>query len=74
MSYVDDPSDVSDDALEPKTLDDEDEWRDVEPDDFAPLFVSFGGSTKFPTLERFLEDGKENHGVDLMEIQRRNSM
>ncbi|KAL8968368.1 MAG: hypothetical protein Q9183_002491 [Haloplaca sp. 2 TL-2023] len=74
MSHADDPSDVSDDALEPNTLDDEDEWRDVEPDEFAPSFVSFGGSTRFPTLERFLEDGKENYGVDLLEIQRRDNL
>ncbi|KAL8871624.1 MAG: hypothetical protein Q9174_002584 [Haloplaca sp. 1 TL-2023] len=74
MSHLDDISDGSDDALEPNTLDDEDEWKDVEPDDLAPSFVSFGGSTRFPTIERFLEDGKKNYGVDLIEIQRQNNL
>lgn len=66
-------SDISDDVFEPNTLDDEDGWKDIEPDSVGPSFMSFGSSIRFPSLELFLEDAKENHGVDLIEIQRRYS-
>ncbi|KAL9586749.1 MAG: hypothetical protein Q9212_000695 [Teloschistes hypoglaucus] len=74
MSDKDSHSDISDDVYEPNALDEEDDWQDVEPDNVSPSFVSLSGSTKFPTLEAFLEDARENHGVDLVEMQRRFSL
>ncbi|KAL8695281.1 MAG: hypothetical protein Q9218_000180 [Villophora microphyllina] len=74
MSDLNSPSDTSDETLEPNTLDEEDEWKDVESDNDSPSFVSLSGSIRFPTLEGFLEDAKENHGVNLVGIQRRFSL
>ncbi|KAL8816614.1 MAG: hypothetical protein Q9223_004406 [Gallowayella weberi] len=71
MSAPDDRSESSDDLLEPNSLDDEDEWKDVEPEDFASSYVSFGGKTKFSTLQDFLRDAKDNHGVDLVDLRDR---
>lgn len=71
MSIPDDQSESSDDHLEPNTLDDEDEWKDAEPEDFASSYVSFGGKTKFSNLQDFLQDAKDNHGVDLLELKDR---
>ena len=68
------PSEPSDDALEPNTLDDEDDWKDIEPEDFGTSFVSFGGTTKFSDLHDFLQDAKENHGVDLLGLKSRHGM
>ncbi|CAL8581726.1 Ribosomal protein arginine N-methyltransferase rmt3 [Xanthoria parietina] len=69
MSPSDLPSETSDDALEPNTLDDEDDWKDIESEDFGTSFVSFGGTTKFSDLHDFLQDAKENHGVDLLGLK-----
>lgn len=74
MSASDLPSETSDDALGPNTLDDEEEWKDIEPEDFGTSFVSFGGTTKFSDLHDFLQDAKENHGVDLLALKSRNGM
>lgn len=74
MSDPDSHSDISDDVHEPNALDEEDDWQDVEPDNVNPSFVSLSGNTKFPTLEAFLQDAREKHGVDLVEMQRRFSM
>ncbi|KAL8686145.1 MAG: hypothetical protein Q9224_005539, partial [Gallowayella concinna] len=71
MSAPDGHSESSDDVLEPNTLEDEDEWKDVEPEDFASSYVSFGGKTKFSKLEDFLRDAKVNHGVDLVNLRDR---
>ena len=68
MSALDHRSETSDDDCGPNTLDDEDEWKDIEPEDFTNSFVSFGGSTKFSDLKDFLQDAKENHGVDLFDL------
>lgn len=67
-------SDSSDDLTEPNTLDDEDEWKDVEPENVVASFVSFGGITKYGDIEEFLEDAKDNHGVDLIMIKNRHGM
>ncbi|KAL8851933.1 MAG: hypothetical protein Q9221_003144 [Calogaya cf. arnoldii] len=64
----------SDDALEPTTLDDEDEWKDIEPEDFGTSFVSFGGNTRFSDLKDFLQDAKKNHGVDLLALSIRHGL
>lgn len=69
MSNLHDQSDNSDDVFEPNTLDDEDDWKDVEPETFGASFVSFGGSTKFRKIEEFLEDAREVYGVDLIHIK-----
>ncbi|KAL8671858.1 MAG: hypothetical protein Q9168_003648 [Polycauliona sp. 1 TL-2023] len=66
MSASDHQFEDSDDALGPNTLDDEDEWKDVEPEEFGTSFVAFDGKTKFMALKDFLQDAKENHGVDLL--------
>ncbi|KAL8803756.1 MAG: hypothetical protein Q9182_002966 [Xanthomendoza sp. 2 TL-2023] len=71
MSAPDDRSESSDDVLEPNSLGDEDDWKDVEPEDFASSYVSFGGKTKFSTLQDFLRDAKDNHGVDLVDLRDR---
>ncbi|KAL8734363.1 MAG: hypothetical protein Q9166_001561 [cf. Caloplaca sp. 2 TL-2023] len=71
MSAPDEKSDTSDEVIEPITLDDEDEWKDIEPDDLGPSYVSLGGTTKFSNIEDFLQDAKKNHGVDLLEIKDR---
>ncbi|KAL8648449.1 MAG: hypothetical protein Q9226_005987 [Calogaya cf. arnoldii] len=64
----------SDDALEPTTLDDGDEWKDIEPEDFSTSFVSFGGNTRFSDLKDFLQDAKKNHGVDLLALTIRHGL
>ncbi len=74
MSPSDLPSETSDDALEPNTLDDEDDWKDIESEDFGTSFVSFGGTTKFSDLHDFLQDAKENHGVDLLGLKSSHGM
>lgn len=74
MSASDHQSETSDDALGPNTLDDEDEWKDIEPEDFGTSFVSFGGNTKFLDLKDFLQDAKDNHGVDLLGLKCRHGM
>ena len=74
MSALEHQSEHSDDDLGPNTLDDEDEWKDVEPEDFGTSFVSFGGKTKFADLNDFLEDAKANHGVDLLGLRNRHGM
>lgn len=74
MSDQSSQSDISEDVYPPNTLDEEDDWQDVEPDNVSPSFVSLSGSIKFPTLEAFLEDAREYHGVDLVEMQCRFSM
>ncbi|KAL8841876.1 MAG: hypothetical protein Q9170_000749 [Blastenia crenularia] len=66
---MDEHSDLSDDVFEPNTMDDEDEWKDVEPEHMIASFVSFGGNTTFRHLEDFFVDAKENHGVDLVEMK-----
>ncbi|KAI4208505.1 MAG: hypothetical protein LQ346_000015 [Caloplaca aetnensis] len=62
-------TDSSDDVFEPNTLDDEDEWKDVEPETFGPSFLSFGGKSKFRKMEDFLEDARDVYGVDLVHIK-----
>ncbi|KAI4266623.1 MAG: hypothetical protein L6R38_008638 [Xanthoria sp. 2 TBL-2021] len=74
MSASDHQSETSDDALGPNTLDDEDEWKDIEPEDFGTSFVSFGGNTKFLDLKDFLQDAKDNHGVDLLGLKCRHGL
>ncbi|KAL8735263.1 MAG: hypothetical protein Q9181_002875 [Wetmoreana brouardii] len=74
MSHPSIYSDSSEDVLEPNTLDDEDEWKDVDPDHASPSFLSFGGNVRFRNLERFLEDAKKNHSVDLVDVQSRLSL
>ncbi|KAL8944873.1 MAG: hypothetical protein Q9216_000163 [Gyalolechia sp. 2 TL-2023] len=69
MSNPLDQSDMSDDSFEPNILDDEDDWKDVEPDRVGASFVSFGGTARFRELGEFLVDAKENYGVDLIEIK-----
>ncbi|KAL9026479.1 MAG: hypothetical protein Q9196_004862 [Gyalolechia fulgens] len=69
MSTPLDPSDMSDDIFEPNTLDDEDDWKDIEPDHVVASFVSFGGHTRFRNVGEFLVDARENYGVDLVEIK-----
>ncbi|KAL9006754.1 MAG: hypothetical protein Q9188_000532 [Gyalolechia gomerana] len=62
-------SDLSDDLFEPNTLDDEDDWKDVQPDHVVASFVSFGGNARFRDMGEFLVDAKENYGVDLIEMK-----
>ncbi|KAL8998559.1 MAG: hypothetical protein Q9169_002399 [Polycauliona sp. 2 TL-2023] len=68
MSALGHRSEDSDDALEPNTLDDEDEWKDVEPEDFGTPFVGFGGKTKFTDIKDFLQDARETHGVEVLDL------
>lgn len=67
-------TDSSDDVFEPNTLDDEDEWKDVEPETFGPSFLSFGGKSKFRKMEDFLEDARDVYGVDLVHIKNTHGM
>lgn len=60
---------MSDNVLEPNTLDDEDDWKDIEPDNIVASFISFSGNNRFRRLEEFFVDAKENHGVDLIEMK-----
>ncbi|KAI4085963.1 MAG: hypothetical protein LQ344_007973 [Seirophora lacunosa] len=69
MSDLRDSSDSSDDSFEPNTLDDDDEWKDVESENVIASFVSFGGSIKYPKIEEFLEDARDRYGVDLISIK-----
>lgn len=70
MSTPQDQSDMSDELLEPNTLDDEDDWKDVEPDHVVASYVSFGGNNRFRDVGEFLVDAKENYGVDLIEMKK----
>ncbi|KAL8925758.1 MAG: hypothetical protein Q9172_002099 [Xanthocarpia lactea] len=74
MSASNHQSETSDDDFGPNTLDDEDEWKDIEPEDFTNSFVSFDGSTKFSDLKDFLQDAKDNHGVDLFDLTDRHGL
>ncbi|KAL9602225.1 MAG: hypothetical protein Q9219_001949 [cf. Caloplaca sp. 3 TL-2023] len=67
-------SDMSDDLLEPNTLDDEDEWRDIEPDYVVASYIGFGGNTTFRDIREFLVDAKENHDIDLIEMRNTNNL
>ncbi|KAL9638969.1 MAG: hypothetical protein Q9204_001296 [Flavoplaca sp. TL-2023a] len=74
MSASEHQSENSDDDLGPNTLDDEDEWKDVESEDFGTSFVSFGGKNQCADLKDFLQDAKANHGVDLLGLRNRHGM
>lgn len=74
MSEFHNSSDSSDASFEPNTLDDDDDWKDVEPENVITSFVSLGGSIKYPRLEDFLEEARDNYGVDLISIKNRHCM
>lgn len=74
MDDLHDQTYSSDDVFEPNTLDDEDEWKDVEPETFGPSFLSFGGNSKYRKMEDFLEDARDVYGVDLIHIKNTHGM
>ncbi|KAL8709471.1 MAG: hypothetical protein Q9220_005854 [cf. Caloplaca sp. 1 TL-2023] len=67
-AFLDVDGETPDDAFE---MDDEDGWKDVEPDSANPAFIGFNGSTTFLSLDDLLKDAVENHGVDLIEMRQR---
>ncbi|KAL8952617.1 MAG: hypothetical protein Q9222_001491 [Ikaeria aurantiellina] len=67
-AFLDDDSEIGDDAFE---VDDEDGWKDVEPDSATPAFIGFNGSSTFLALKDLLKDAMEKHGVDLIGMRQR---
>ncbi|KAL8775538.1 MAG: hypothetical protein Q9209_000034, partial [Squamulea sp. 1 TL-2023] len=65
---------MSEDDFNANTLDDEDEWKDLEPEDFGTSFVSFGSNARFTNIEDFLQDAKDNYDIDLLGLKERHEL